>query len=187
MNTLSDKELIALHTAVQQGQEFPDVITETEYKHIRQNKELYPEWLIAFVGFGLSYSGKYFGGYARDGSGRNYCKNAKGTLLKKHSGLKDVKFTNLNYSDVQLPVSSIIYCDIPYKGTTKYSTGTFNHNELYEWCLARVTEGHNVLVSEYKHNLPKGWRIVWEHLSKKDIRNKEGVQEQTIEIVMTPC
>lgn len=179
------KELIALHIAVQQGQELPSAISEEEYKSIKQNKELYPDWLVAFTGFGCSFAGKYFGGYARGGN-QNYASCAKNSITKKHTNMDTVKFVNLNYSDVQIPQESFIYCDIPYKATTKYSTGDFNHSEFYDWCKTKVTEGHNVLVSEYKHNLPEGWKIVWEHKSKKDIRNKEGVQEATIEIVMTP-
>lgn len=44
-----------------------------------------------------------------------------------------------------------------------------------------------MLVSEYKHNVPEGWEVVWEYESKKDIRDKDGVQQPTVEILMTPC
>jgi len=180
------KELIALHIAVQRGQELPSAVSEEEYKHIQQNKELYPDWLVAFSGFGLSFSGKYFGGYARDGSDRNYCQNAKGTLLKKHSKLGAVVFTNLNYSDVQIPSESFIYCDIPYKDTTKYSVGDFKHNDFYKYAKQKQSEGHTVYVSEYEHNVPEDWKVVWRHESTKSIRNKAKLQEATVEVVMTP-
>ena len=182
------KELIALHQAVQDGWIPPDEVSEQEYKLLKNDLDSnYSDHLRGFVGFGLSFSGKWFGGYARDGSDRNYCSNAKHSLVKKHNVLEDVTFTNLNYSQVEIPDNSLIYCDIPYKDTTKYSTGNFLHEDFYSWCKTKVTEGHDVLVSEYKHNLPEGWKIVWEHQSKKDIRNKDGVQESTVEIVMTPC
>lgn len=180
------KELIALHIAVQQGQELPSVVSEEEYKEIQQNKHNYPEWLVAFVGFGLSFSGKYFGGYARDGSDRNYCQNAKGTLLKKHSKLQDVKFYNLSYLDVSIPPESLIYCDIPYKDTTKYSTGGFDHEAFYKYAKQKWSEGHIVYVSEYEHNVPEGWEVIWRHESTKSIRNKDKVQEKTVEVLMTP-
>lgn len=181
------KELIALHIAVQQGQELPNAISEEEYKHIRSNRELYPEWLVAFAGFGSSFSGIYFSGYARNNRGDDYCGNAKSSLNKKHSKLQDVKFTNLSYADVQIPCNSLIYCDIPYKDTTKYSVGSFDHAAFYKYAKQKQSEGHTVYVSEYEHNVPEGWGIVWRHESKKSIRNKEGVQEKTIEILMKPC
>jgi DNA adenine methylase len=180
------KELIALHIAVQEGQELPSAVSESEYLHIKQNKELYPDWLVAFVGFGLSFSGKYFGGYARDNRGDDYCGNAKSSLNKKHSRLEDVKFINLNYSDVQIPQESFIYCDIPYKDTTKYSVGDFKHDDFYRYAKQKQSEGYIVYVSEYEHNVPEDWKVVWRHESTKSIRNKDKVQEATVEVVMTP-
>ena len=180
------KELIALHIAVQQGQELPSVVSEEEYKEIQQNKHNYPEWLVAFAGFGLSFSGKYFGGYARDNRGDDYCGNAKSSLNKKHSELQDVKFTNLSYADVQIPFTSLIYCDIPYKDTTKYSVGSFDHVAFYKYAKQKQSEGHTVYVSEYEHNVPEGWGVVWRHESTKSIRNKDKVQEKTVEVLMTP-
>ena len=46
--------------------------------------------------------------------------------MKKHHNMKDVQFFNLNYSEVNIPSNSLVYCDIPYKDTTKYSTGSFD-------------------------------------------------------------
>ena len=80
----------------------------------------------------------------------------------------------------------MLYCDIPYRNTTGYSTGSFNHDEFYSWAVAMKSLGHTVLASEYLHNLPDGWKVVWQHESKKDIRDKDGVQQPTIEIVMSP-
>lgn len=178
-------ELIAMHKAVQDGWIPPSSVSEVEYTTAKTGEAT--SYLKAFVGFGLSYSGKYFGGYARDGSGRNYCLNAKNSLLLKHKDMKDVDFTQGSYNNILVPRNSLLYCDIPYKDTTKYSTGSFSHEEFYSWAIAMKEQGHNVLVSEYRHNLPEGWEIVWELESKKDIRNKEGVQEKTVEILMTPC
>ena len=58
------KELIAMWRYVQQGGELPDEISEEQYKQI---KESGADWLRAFVGFGCSFAGKYWGGYARGG------------------------------------------------------------------------------------------------------------------------
>lgn len=176
------KELIAMHKAIQEGWIPPDSISEEEYKLAKTQED----HLKAFVGFGCSFSGKYFGGYARGGEERNYCSNAKHSILKKHKTLQDVVFISGSYLDLDIPENSLVYCDIPYRDTTGYSVGDFNHNEFYEWCKVLKNKGCDVLVSEYKSNIPEDWEVVLEIKSKKDIRNKDGIQEDTIEILMQP-
>ena len=146
------KELIALHKAVQQGWIPPSVVTEEDYKQAKQAED----HLKAFIGFGCSFSGKYFGGYARGGEGRNYALNAKNTLLKKHDNMKDVQFFCSSYNQVRIPENALVYFDIPYKGTTEYSTTSFLHEEFYFWCKDMKDKGHDIVVSEYLCNVPKG-------------------------------
>lgn len=93
---------------------------------------------------------------------------------------------NKSYKYVALPENSMLYCDIPYKNSVGYSVGDFNHEEFYKWAEQKQSEGFTVLVSEYSKNVPEGWEIVWQHESKKRIRNSEGVQEATVEVLMTP-
>lgn len=101
--------------------------------------------------------------------------------------MKDVLFTFGSYEQIEIPENSVVYCDIPYKDTTKYSVGNFDHERFYSWAKGMKEGGHTVLVSEYGHNVPNGWDVLWEHQSKKDIRNKSGVRESTVEILMSPC
>ena len=54
--------LIEMWIALQNGWEMPNEITEEEYQYIKNNKNEKP-YLTGFVGFGCSYSGKWFGGY----------------------------------------------------------------------------------------------------------------------------
>lgn len=180
------KELIALHKAVQSGWVPPSVVTEEDHKQARRKDGYTEDHLKAFIRFGCSFGGIYFGGYARGGEGRNYALNAKNTLLKKHQNMKDVQFFNLNYSEVNIPSNSLVYCDIPYKGTAKYSTGSFDHLSFYSWCKVMKAKGHDVVVSEYLCNVPEGWEIIWKHESKKDMRSKDGKQEGTVEVLMMP-
>lgn len=171
-----------MHRAVQSGAKLPDTVTEDEYQEIRAHGE---DWLKGFVGFGLSYSGKYWRGYARGFEGRNYCTTAKNGLLKKHATMKDVLFSEGPYNDCILPELSLVYCDIPYRDTTSYSTGKFKHDEFYAWASNKRSEGHNIFVSEYAHNVPAGWSVVWECASRKYIRNADNVQEQTKEVIIS--
>ena len=182
------KELIALHKAVQQGWIPPEEISEQEYKLLKYDLDgNYSDHLRGFVGFGLSYGGKWFGGYARNYERvRNYSIESWNSLKRKHENLVDVHFTNLNYSQVEIPSNSLVYCDIPYKNTTKYSTDSFDHSSFYSWCKDMKNKGYDIVVSEYLCNVPEGWEVVWKHEGKKDMRNKDGVQENTVEVLMAP-
>jgi DNA adenine methylase len=179
------KELIALHKAVQEGWIPPSSISELEYKEIKNSNEV-SDYLKAFVGFGCSFAGRYFEGYARGGR-QNYASGSANSLLKKHTTMQDVVFTTGNYSDIEIPNSSLIYCDIPYKSSTKkYKYGWFQHETFYLWAKEMKDKGHTVLVSEYLQNIPEGWVVEWQYESKMSVRNKEGVQESTVEILMSP-
>lgn len=59
------KELISLFKQLQTGWQPPKTITEEEYNEVRLNKEKYPDYYVALVGFCATFGNKYFGGYAR--------------------------------------------------------------------------------------------------------------------------
>lgn len=179
------KYLIAMWKALQKGWKMPNTITEEEYKYIKSNKdENLP--LTGFVGFGCSYSGKWFGGYCRNNTNRNYCLNAKNSNLKILNNIQDVIFYNLNYDEVNIPLGSLVYSDPPYKNSTPYcksEVGEFNHDKFYEW-VRNNSKKYDIYISEYKQNIPDDFKIVWEYESKKDIRNKNNQQEKTIEVLI---
>ena len=83
--------LIEMYKGVQNGYELPDSLTEEEYKYIREHKDE-DKVLTGFVGFGCSFAGKWFGGYARNKQNHNYCKASKNSLMKKMSTMVDVEF-----------------------------------------------------------------------------------------------
>jgi len=41
-------------------------IGEEQYKEMKNNQDKYPEWLLGYAGFQLSFGAKWFGGYRRD-------------------------------------------------------------------------------------------------------------------------
>lgn len=94
---------------LQQGWIPPDIITEDDYKYIRDHKDENPA-LTGFVGFGCSFGGKWFGGLARNKKGDNYCARANRSLLKDYEGLKNAQFACLDYKDVPIPKGAIVYC-----------------------------------------------------------------------------
>lgn len=155
--------LIELFRAIQNGWVPPDKISEKEYKAIKENPYNYHPCLVGFVGFGCSFSGKWFGGFARGVSNkgvvRNYCLESKTNILKQFKRLKDIVIENKNYLDLEIPSNSIVYCDPPYQNTTKYSS-TFNHKIFWNWVRSLSSKGHQVFISEY--SAPEDFTCIWE-------------------------
>ena len=154
----NNKYLIALLKKMQEDNiEFP-FIGEKEYQEIKNNKDNYPDWILGYVGFQLSFGAKWFGGYRRDKAGiRDYQNEAQQNLKAQQNLIKDVLFYNCNYWELEIPNNSIIYCDPPYEGTTKYKD-KFDHDKFWNWC-DMVSKNHKVFVSEY--HAPIGWKSVW--------------------------
>ncbi len=120
--------LISLYKALQDGWQPPNVVTEDDYRSARQG--LCEPHLQAFIGFGCSFSGKWFGGYARNQRGDNYAQAARNSLLKKMRELERVDFRHCDYRQHE-PIATLIYCDPPYQGTTGYdAVEAFDWNEF---------------------------------------------------------
>ena len=150
----------------------PRKYTREEHKHIRDNKDEYPPHVVAWVGFNCSYSGVYFGGFSGEtktkiGTIRDYQSEAINNVLKQVPKMQDVVFQNKPYSELELPPNSIIYCDPPYEGTSKYKTGIFDHNLFWDWVRNISKQGHTVFVSEY--NAPIDFECVWQKEAKSSL------------------
>jgi DNA adenine methylase len=138
-------------------------VTKEEYKKVKENKDNYEKWYVGHVGINCSYSGKWFGGYAglletKDGI-RDYIKEAIKNCKEQSQFIKDVEFNSGSYDALIIPNNSIIYCDPPYKNTTKYKDD-FNHDKFYDWCIKQKENGHEVFISEYY--MPKEFECIYE-------------------------
>jgi len=151
-----NKELISMFKALQAGWIPPAEITEEEYNNIKNNRSGFPDHLVAFVGFGCSFGGKYFAGYARNKRGRNYASKSRNSLLRRIKLLLNVELYHCQYYDLNIPSKSVIYCDPPYRNTTGYGLD-FNHDEFYQWCEDQVKKGHKVYISEYQSPFREVW------------------------------
>lgn len=140
------QDLMMMWQELQKGWIPPDTVAEELYNTL---KKADPGSLRGFVGFGCSNSGKWFGGYARDKTGRNYAMNAKNSVMKKIAKMKTASFVQSSYENIACPSNSLIYCDPPYINTTGYTTGGFDHIKFWEWVRQKSKDGHTVLVSEY--------------------------------------
>lgn len=173
------EHLIGMWQAVSQGWNPPSSFEEAHYKDFRENKHKYSKELVGYVGFALSYSGKWYGGWRRDGAGkRDYVMESYKNAVNQFPSLRGVDFVHAPYHELEIPPASIIYCDPPYKGTTAYKDG-FDHEPFYDWCRDMHKEGHTVFVSEY--DMPDDFECVWQkevnNSLTKDTGSKKGVEK----------
>ena len=164
-------------------EKIPDIITEDDYKRVMSEPKV--DGLTGFMGFAMSFGGKWFGGYRRDVAGTKGCvenmktqtRRSKQAAIQQSRRLQGVRLINRGYSDLEIPEGSLIYCDPPYAGTTKYKDA-FDHCSFWQWCREKSNAGHTVFVSEYA--APKDFEYVWEKEIAvglaKEAQNKKGVE-----------
>lgn len=143
------KDLILLWQALQSGWVPPDALSFDEYQELRQAD---PSALRAFAGYGLSYGGKWFGGYAREyRPSDDYCGAARRGLLHKIASAAHVDFRHCDYREWHPNEKVLIYCDPPYRGTTRSSATRESFDTSAFWACMRkwASHGATVFVSEY--------------------------------------
>lgn len=157
------KELIALLQHIQTTtDDVPLCISEEEYIKVKNNKEQYEDWYVGLVGFCGSFGAKYFGGYGRDKKGENNSRRSTSAiknLLKQAPNLKGIHFECKDFREIKNIQGYTIYCDIPYRDTTKYKTKEFPYEEFYTRCR-EMSKDNFVLVSEY--NMPDDFKCIWQ-------------------------
>jgi DNA adenine methylase len=172
--------LITLYRAWLDGWRPPAEVSEQLYHEVKARKDP-ADPLTAFVGFGCSYGGKWFGGYARswntpgtnDRKGRqgtgesiNFALDAAVKLERKLTCCRDVSFVCCDFADLEILPGDLVYCDSPYRGTTAY--GYFRGFD-YDRYLSKLTEWSaiaDVFVSEYTAQAD-----TWEQVAELTIRN----------------
>lgn len=155
--------LVACAEALSKGWLPPKDINEKMYYDIKSNIDKYDKELVGYVGFQLSYGAKWFDTYRRDNIGkRNYSFEAYNHVKKQSVNLKGVKFYNMDYREVPIPESSIIYCDPPYQNTTSYKANKeeLDYSVFWQWCRIKSQEGHYVYISSY--GAPDDFVCIWQ-------------------------
>lgn len=97
---------------------------------------------------------------ASDTHGSQFKKKKRTDLenLERHDrmpapiSLDTLTWSATDYQDVQIPENSVIYCDIPYKGTNRYAGkgADFDYDRFYEWALRQTQP---IFISSY--DMPK--------------------------------
>jgi DNA adenine methylase len=149
----------------------PNEITEETYNKLKISKS--PNALKAVAGFGLSFGGKYFAGYAQKwvgNSGRNFLNEFKNSIEKIKPTIqeKNIFFYNKSYSSFH-PSNMLIYCDPPYKSTQGYSTGDFN--DILFWDTMRLWSKNNYVFISEEH-APSDFAVVWKKQKRRTLDKK---------------
>lgn len=164
--------------------EFPFIISRESYNFYRNifkkrgfncKNTTSDDAMIGWVGYMASFNGRFFdGGYSgHDVKGRNYVSEQIRNILSQKDKLKSVEWNTGDYSDLEIPPKSLIYCDIPYKNTKQYLVSKdFDYKRFYEWCRKKKKEGHTVYVSEY--DMPDDFQIVYRKNIKVSLSTKSA-------------
>lgn len=173
--------LIEMLKGVQNGYELPEQISEEEYKYIRLHKDE-DKVLTGFVGFGCSFGGKFFGGYARNKEQTNYALQSKKSLLKDMVQLPNAEFTCLDYRDVEIPNGSIVYADPPYANTTTYQGQKFDSEAFWEY-IRQISKHNQVFISE--QTAPDDFECIWEKPFTRTLDRNKDNQFKVVEKLFT--
>lgn len=161
--------LICMYKALQNGWVPPTSVSEEAYNLYRRdwvNRQNDP--LTAFIGFGCSFGGKFFGGYARS-SNRNYAANCRNGLIKQAKLFQGVQFECCDYRDCEIVSGAVVYCDPPYANVTEYNgCPKFDYTIFWE-CVRRWSNKAIVLVSEY--NAPPDFVPILRILTSLDMQS----------------
>ena len=172
------EDLIHMWRSLQEGWEPPTEVSEDDYQHWRYTEPTTQEEaaLKAFIGYGCSFGGKWFGGFARS-VGRDHSQESRRNVLKQAQHLSNVTFVSGYYDTlVKAKPGDLVYCDPPYEGTTKYKDD-FDHERFWGWANRLADSGVLVYVSEY--NAPDGWTEVWRKEQKLQVKRNDGSSRET--------
>lgn len=179
----ANRYLIAMWQALQAGWEPPGEVSEAEYQAIKAAPDSYPAELVAFVGFGCSFGGKWFAGYARSEKGTaradRYAGQSRRSIMQKITRIPDARFFAADFLTCTPPAPEcLIYCDPPYEGQTDYgAVPDFNSGAFWRRVRELTNQGHNVFVSEY--NAPDGFSEIVSVRTTTNLYTKNGKDPRT--------
>lgn len=151
----------------------PMEMSREKYQELRRSD---PSPERALAGFGGSFGGKWFGGYAKNNSGTNYIGQASRGLIKFRDAVlkgNPGRFRNWSYEQWNPAAGTVVYCDPPYANSQGYSTGGFDHDAFWAKCRSWVEAGCEVFVSEYA--APEDWTCIWEREKRVEL---DGIRKE---------
>ena len=177
--------LIAMWRKLQKGWVPPEKVTKGDYDSARFGG---PDHLRAFIGFGCSWGGKWFGGYNIENDGEAPGQASR-SLLRKIQHLQDVGFDCRDYRDLS-PEQSIIYCDPPYADSTEAwgDSEPFDHKLFWRMMRlwAKLGGGSNiVIISSYE--APADFIQIADFPDVRVVSANRGDLSRTEKLWLAPC
>ena len=175
-----NKPLIACLDGLSKGWLPPENISEEFFNKVKVDHSIVDLKTLGYIGTQLTFGAMWFSAYRKDRQGiRNYSDEAFRHVEKQATKLRSVKFESCSYSVLDIPDSSIIYCDPPYAGTAKYkAVDDFDHVKFWQWCRDMSDKGHQVFISEY--NAPDDFECLWQKEIQSGLNTnstKKGIEK----------
>lgn len=181
------KELVFMWESILNNEWVPPTETsKEEYQYWRASGELDP--MKAFLGFGMSFAGRYYEGYTGGGNRdeiearkkthrgqSDYINPARNGLIKKADIIRaNTLVACLKFNEIQIQKGVTLYCDPPYVETKGYNDiGPFDSKEFWTRCH-EWSEVSDVFVSEMA--APADWEIVWEAPVRRTVKKDDNRQ-----------
>lgn len=176
--------LIHLYQSLQNGFDLDYIDTNVSvelWKDVKINKVKYSDEIVAIIGILGSFKNKWFDGYGVKSNNRNYLKEGIKNLKKQTPLLSNIEFICDSYHNIQLKKNSIVYCDIPYKNSTKpYKLKTFDYNFFYQYVINLKLKGYNVYISEYE--MDDRFKCIWSREISSTLGNKKSIEKLFVPI-----
>ena len=101
--------------------------------------------------------------------------------LESLGSLERLSISQKSYDEVRILPDSVIYCDIPYRGTDEYISGQFDYEKFYVWC---EKQKELVVISEY--DMPEDRFCCVESVQKRSLLSAKGAGELKTEKLFVP-
>jgi DNA adenine methylase len=172
------EDLILMYQALQEGWVPPQSVTREEYNALRRAE---PSALRGFVGFGVSFGGKWFGGYATE---KNVTPETfpQRTYRNLQNVMKDLpddtEFSVRSFEQWKPHPGTVVYNDPPYElRGVEYKTSTeFPHTSFWRLMDEWWQSGVHVYVSEF--NAPTHWVPIAESVQRLTITGNSPVTKR---------
>lgn len=163
---------------------YPESISEEEYNAAKILQS--PSGIKAFIGFGMSFGGRYFGAYSQKYLGNkkeDFCLEMTRSLNRIAPLIKNVNFTNQDYRTLK-PEGFLIYCDPPYKTKLpiKYRRDTKKYDKFDTeefWNIMREWSKNNIVIIS-ETSAPEDFKEIWSSASNRSASRSKNTKTKNI-------
>lgn len=182
-------DLILMWEAAVAGWVPPAELSEDEWREL---KTAPPSPLRGFAGFGCSFGGRWFEGYARrrtaggrEAAAADQAPAASSRVVTRQAqAMRHAQFRVSDYRRLIARPDMVIYADPPYASTKPYSgLPSWDSGEFWAHAEKWADAGALILVSEYE--APAGWRRAWEKPMPNYLRGDAQKPGQLVEAIFT--